>query len=138
MEGDDRVRTCDQCQLRVFNLSGMREHEAEELIATAEGRLCVRLYQRADGTVITADCPIGLMAFWRGVRRALAYGGGVMALLFAYLSGAISSLSEEPKPTNSAVRLPWTVIPDFVRNKFSNPIMGAIVPDSQHDAPDRQ
>src|SRR5712692_11102997 len=80
MEGDDRVRTCDHCQFRVFNLSRMTRQEAEEIIANAEGGLCVRLYQRADGTIITADCPLDVVAFRRGVFRVIAYGAGVVAL----------------------------------------------------------
>jgi hypothetical protein len=35
----------------------MTAAEAAALIAGREGRLCARLFRRADGTVITADCP---------------------------------------------------------------------------------
>src|SRR5262249_27221366 len=106
MEGDDRVRTCDRCQLQVFNLSGMRRHQAEELIAKAEGRLCVRLYQRADGTIITADCPLGA---FRRVCRGTAYGVGIVVLIFAYLAGVFSSVREKPEATTSAGRPPGRV-----------------------------
>jgi hypothetical protein len=34
----------------------MTSDEAASLIAGREGRLCARLFRRADGTVITADC----------------------------------------------------------------------------------
>ena len=37
----------------------MTREEAHQLIAQHEGGVCVRLYRRADGTVITADCPVG-------------------------------------------------------------------------------
>ena len=120
MEGDDRVRNCDHCQLRVFNLSGMKQHEAEELIANAEGRLCVRLYQRADGTIITADCPLGVIALWRGVCRTIAYGAGIVALLLAYLAGVVGSVTEKPEATTSAGRQPGPVrtLVDWVENLF--------------------
>jgi hypothetical protein len=42
--------------LNVYNLSEMSQESAEALIAETEGRLCVRFYQRADGTVLTRDC----------------------------------------------------------------------------------
>lgn len=69
MNGNDRMRYCGQCQLNVYNLSGMTKPEAEHLIANAEGRLCVRYYKRADGSIITQNCPVGLAALKRRVSR---------------------------------------------------------------------
>ena len=60
MEGDDRVRFCDECGLNVYNLSAMTEDAALKLVEEREGRLCVRFYQREDGTVLTSDCPEGV------------------------------------------------------------------------------
>src|SRR6266550_4734700 len=54
--GDARVRFCHHCSLNVYNLSEMTRDAAETLVAEREGRLCVRFYRRADGTVITRDC----------------------------------------------------------------------------------
>ncbi|MBK9765573.1 MAG: hypothetical protein IPP63_00360 [Chloracidobacterium sp.] len=51
MYGDERKRFCGECKLNVYNLSGMTKNEAERLVTNAEGRLCVRFYQRADGSV---------------------------------------------------------------------------------------
>lgn len=59
MRGDDRARLCNRCSLHVYNLSAMSPSEAEELVRQKEGRLCVRFYQRRDGTVMTRDCPVG-------------------------------------------------------------------------------
>ena len=50
MEGDYRVRSCEACQHKVYNLSAMSRAEAETLVAGTEGRLCVRFYRRPDGT----------------------------------------------------------------------------------------
>ncbi|HET6647853.1 MAG TPA: hypothetical protein VFH01_11050, partial [Pyrinomonadaceae bacterium] len=69
MIGTDRVRFCGQCNLNVYNLSSMTKTEAESLIAGTEGRLCVRFYRRADGSILTQDCPVGL----RAIRRRLSY-----------------------------------------------------------------
>src|SRR5579883_2942772 len=79
MNGDDRVRHCAQCNLNVYNLSAMTEPEVEKLISQREGRLCVRFYQRADGTVLTRDCPVGL---WRRVRRISQAAGAVLCAAF--------------------------------------------------------
>src|SRR5664279_975573 len=57
MVGDDRVRACCGCHRPVFNLSAMTHDEAEQLLATRGLTPCVRFYRRADGTVMTTDCP---------------------------------------------------------------------------------
>src|SRR3712207_1307366 len=56
MVGDERVRYCGQCSLHVYNLSGMTKKEAEGLVANSEGRLCVRYYRRADGSITERPC----------------------------------------------------------------------------------
>ena len=67
MRGNDRVRFCNHCSLHVYNLSAMPRAEAERLVSEAEGRLCVRMYRRLDGTVITQDCGGG----WRLAAKRL-------------------------------------------------------------------
>src|SRR5688572_5083696 len=68
MVGDEKSRFCSQCNLNVYNLSAMSEAEAERLIIEKEGNLCARIYRRADGTILTRDCPLG----WRVARRSMA------------------------------------------------------------------
>ena len=74
MQGDDTARFCQTCRKNVYNLSAMSRAEAESLIQQKEGRLCVRFYQREDGTMLTADCPVGLHEVRRGLGRSLAAG----------------------------------------------------------------
>jgi hypothetical protein len=78
MAGDDRMRHCSQCNLQVYDLSSMTRHEAEEFIREREGRACVRFFRRADGTVLTRDCPVGV----RSWRRKLIVGISAAAVLF--------------------------------------------------------
>lgn len=59
MQGDDKSRFCGSCAKNVYNLSRMTRTEAETLVREKEGQLCVRFFQRADGTMITTDCPVG-------------------------------------------------------------------------------
>ena len=60
MKGDDQVRHCAACELCVFNISEMTRAEAVALIQSrSTQRTCIRLHRRADGTVITRDCPTG-------------------------------------------------------------------------------
>ncbi|MBL9141376.1 MAG: hypothetical protein JNK53_05865 [Phycisphaerae bacterium] len=73
MAGDHRVRRCGACNLGVHNISRFTRAEVQALIERTEGRFCARLYRRADGTVLTADCPVGLAAVRARTKRALAH-----------------------------------------------------------------
>jgi hypothetical protein len=85
MAGDNQVRHCAQCNLNVYNFSAMTSGKIEQLIKSSEGqRLCGRLYQRADGTLITRDCPVGLRTRVRRVSRRLTTAlAAAMSLIFA-------------------------------------------------------
>jgi hypothetical protein len=56
MNGDDRVRHCAGCDKDVYNISGMSRDDAEALLVAKGVDVCIRLYRRADGTLITRDC----------------------------------------------------------------------------------
>jgi hypothetical protein len=81
MQGDERVRFCKRCQMHVYNLSGMTRNEAESLLRHREGRMCVSIFRRLDGTILTADCPIGL----RLARRAMAKATGLAAVCASFV-----------------------------------------------------
>jgi hypothetical protein len=75
MVGDDRVRDCARCAKPVFDLSALTTAQAEALLATKGITACVQFYRRADGMVMTADCPVGL----RKKRSRLALAAGLLA-----------------------------------------------------------
>jgi len=83
MFGDDRKRFCGDCKLNVYNLSGMTRRQAESLIISSEGRLCVRFFRRADGTVLTKNCPIGWAAVKQRVSRIATAAFSMIAGLFS-------------------------------------------------------
>lgn len=98
MSGDDRVRFCRACKLNVYNLSGMSRRDATDLVQLVEGRLCVRYFRRKDGTVLTADCPLGLG--WKGAAALAAsfvlattapFWGAVMIVHWQDIQAAITS-----------------------------------------------
>jgi hypothetical protein len=74
MIGNERVRFCGKCNLNVYNLSAMTRTEAERLVSQTEGRLCARFYRRADGTILTQNCPVGLQAVKKRVSRMARAG----------------------------------------------------------------
>lgn len=83
MIGDDRSRFCPSCRKNVYNLSAMTAPEAAALVREKEGKLCARYYTRADGTMITQDCPVGIALVKRRVARAFAAGIVGFAAIFS-------------------------------------------------------
>lgn len=85
MKGTDRVRFCGECRKNVFNLSAMTRREAGDLLKQTNGNLCARLYRRADGTVLTEDCPVGLRVKVAKVRRRIGWAvAGALSLSTAW------------------------------------------------------
>lgn len=104
MIGDDRKRFCGDCKLNVYNLSGMTRYDAEHLLRMSEGRLCVRYFQRPDGTILTKDCPVG----WAKLKQRVAIMATAAFSLMVSVFGAIF------------------VISLFRSRTSSEPLMGAI------------
>ena len=97
MPGTDQVRHCQQCNLNVYNLSHMTEAAATALIVEKEGHLCVRFYRRADGTLLTRDCPVGLpVRAWRQARYVALTAFSLVAWLFTV------GCEPDAKPTTSS------------------------------------
>ena len=127
MLGDDRKRFCGECKLNVYNLSGMTTYDAEHLLQVSEGRLCVRYFQRPDGTVLTKDCPVG----WARVKERLSIFAtasfSLVVSLFAGLYG--SSLFEKkvqvgrlrPIPVTTPTPTPEPLMGDVMMGNFAIP-----------------
>lgn len=92
MVGDERMRHCSKCNLNVYNLSAMTEQQVQELIASSRGkRLCTRFYRRADGTVLTQDCPWSFRVLTRKGSRLGT------ALLTALMSVTVAMGKSKPR-----------------------------------------
>ncbi len=122
MIGNDVKRFCGQCELNVHNLSGMTREEAEALIVNTEGRLCVRFYRRADGTILTNNCPVGLRALKRRVSRIK---NATLSAALGFLSGLgfYAALEEQQPPTTMMGEM--RVTEQTVKPQDSGFIMGA-------------
>jgi hypothetical protein len=104
MPGDDRVRHCPDCKLSVYNVAAMSRREAGLLIQEREGRLCLRLFRRADGTLITADCWEKLRAARRRGRLAFACALVLVCLIHLGIRAAavralLAHVAGEPPPS---------------------------------------
>lgn len=99
MTGDDKSRFCGQCQLNVYNLSAMSDAEVDKLWQSKNGRLCARFYQRADGTVLTDNCPVGLRKLRDAARRAVRVAATVLSLALSW-TAAFAGPKCNDKDTN--------------------------------------
>jgi len=117
MFGNERKRFCGECKLNVYNLSGMTKYDAENLLMVSEGRLCVRYFQRSDGTVLTSDCPVG----WAKVKQRLSVSATAAFSLLLTLIAGLMTVSFLRKHADLVGRIP---IP--FTTPTPQPLMGAI------------
>ncbi|MBL8910158.1 MAG: hypothetical protein JNM17_05565 [Archangium sp.] len=84
MTGNDRQRHCASCKLNVFNTKELTEAELEALLTKTEGRVCGRVYQRADGTVLTRDCPTGVAKLRKRALAAMTMAGTLVLAVIGF------------------------------------------------------
>jgi hypothetical protein len=106
MYGNDRVRFCNQCQLYVYNLSALTREQAEDLILSTEGKLCVRFYRRQDGTILTRNCPQGLQAIKEKFTRTRTHVVAAVLTFLSYLGLLWWVKSPPPPPIMGSVARP--------------------------------
>lgn len=143
MVGDERVRFCLSCEKNVYNLSAMAREDAERLLQErAGGEVCVRYYKRADGTLMTSDCPVGVrrkrrkkvalsiagagalaVAATQAYARSLCGGGG-------HMQGAVAVMGE-PQPIVPAIQGTASPAP----TEPPDELMGKVSPNTQPKAP---
>lgn len=119
MVGDERVRVCAGCEKPVFDLSAMTMEDAEAVLGTRGVTPCVRFFKRADGTVMTSDCPIGK----RPRRIGLALAAGALAA-----GGAVAALSQTGDAAAGDVPFGSQVVLESVPDPIEmlgEPMMGA-------------
>lgn len=127
MAGDDRKRFCGECKLNVYNLSGMTRYDAEHLLRLSEGRLCIRYFQRPDGTILTKDCPIG----WARVKQRVSVFAAAAFSLIVSLFGATFLMSYFGRSTVVVGKM----TPFATPTPKTVPLMGAIALPSPSPTP---
>src|SRR5688500_10346242 len=83
MIGGNKSRYCGQCRLNVYNLVEMSREEVAEVVRSAGGRFCGRMYVRPDRTATLRDCPRG--GFRKRLRRALMVTAVLALAGFAWM-----------------------------------------------------
>lgn len=120
MKGTNRVRHCAACDKKVFNLSGMTRREAEVLLVSTQGRLCVRYFRRKDGTILTQDCPVGAQKLAKRMKLAAWATAGAAVVSFAAATSAAAFL--DAKACRAAVDAVRTI------DAVDVPVAGGLAP----------
>ena len=130
MTGDEQSRFCGSCRKNVYNLSAMTREAAEALVRSKEGELCVRYFRRTDGTILTADCPVGVrrkrvqLVAAAGAVTALA--AGAVAFAFAQMGSPVATIAT---PTVAPrVAPPVTAAPLPLEEMQGQMVQGETVP----------
>lgn len=94
MDGDEKMRFCRSCKLNVYNISELSAQSAFDLIREKQGQLCIQLYRRRDGTVLTQDCPEGL----KRLRQAAFRRAACLVAALGWIGNAPAG-AQTPLPT---------------------------------------
>jgi hypothetical protein len=121
MTGDERMRHCNQCDKKVFDLSELTRVEAEALIVENNGELCARYYQRRDGRIMTSDCRAGIIA----ARKLKVVAIASLALLATGVGIAVKRHN----------RVELDGIDSWSPPATSEPIKGHLAAHAKNDAP---
>lgn len=130
MSGDERTRHCEKCSLNVYNISALTAAEVKSLILHREGRLCIRMFRRADGTILTKDCPVGLRA---ARKRLTAFAGATLAAVLGLFSISFGQKDENKPIDASKIKIERIEVVDR-KSELTGTVMdenGAIIPDAQ-------
>lgn len=95
MTGDDRIRHCGECKKSVYNTSLMSVDEI--LVVTGKADACLRIYRRADGTMMVDDCPKALRPIRDRIRAASKIAASVCGLLISFSSAFAQGVGKTEK-----------------------------------------
>jgi len=87
MRGDHAVRHCGSCKQSVYNLASFTQAEAVALLTARSGRVCLRIFRRPDGTVLTSDCRERLRAARK--RGVFVFAGVLLLVLWAQICAQV-------------------------------------------------
>jgi hypothetical protein len=90
MGGNDQVRHCGACRQNVYNVAGFTRAEALHLLSSRAGRVCLRIFRRPDGTVVTSDCRERLRAARK--RGWLVFAGALLIVAWAQICAQVVGL----------------------------------------------
>ena len=144
MDGDDRVRVCGACKHNVYDTSKLTTKEILNLMER-DSNACLKIYRRADGTLLTEDCPFGLRTLRRGARNVSKIAASLWALALSFTtvsaqpgtmkiestakqnasSNTAEAKAKESQTPNSEIKGPTPVIaaPDSLKDTLASDLL---------------
>lgn len=105
LKGNDRVRFCGRCNLKVYNVEALDRAEVQALIRTSEGGWCARLFLRGDQTATVRDCPRGKAR--RFLKLSLVAASAVLLALYSWISRTQIQVARRDLPRPVQRVLEW-------------------------------
>ena len=103
MRGTARERHCGLCDRQVHNLASLTSREIDRLVLEKDGKLCARITQREDGSLVTLD---------GGSRVSFAAQIVAAASLALGAAGAMAQSASEKHSKSDAVLTGTVMKPD--------------------------
>jgi hypothetical protein len=109
---EEAIRFYGDYRKNVYDVSKMSARETALIVQKAEisgASTCMQLYQRADGTIITDDCPVGLRRIRDGFRKLRSAAATFVVFLCAqsvFAQGKDSSAQSKTIETRGRVAVP--------------------------------
>lgn len=93
--------------------------EAEALLIEKKGKLCAQFYRRADGTILTADCEVGV-AKKKARRKAAVVAGAFAAAAAGAIAGAFAMRSDHVEEGCQSATHPMSSKPTQLTTTVTN------------------
>lgn len=101
MSGQGRVKYCDRCSTQVYDLQGLDEAEAKELVVKREGRPDLVYYRRSDGKWQVKDCPVGAQKNARLKVILISAAAAIILVIGLFIFVAVNRRPEESSVPNT-------------------------------------
>jgi hypothetical protein len=119
MIGNDQVRFCEHCSLKVHNLSMMTRNQAQRLVSRSNGRLCVRYHHDSTGRPLVL--PVGRKLHRIGRRVSQIAAGAFTATL-----SVTSAVAQNSTSSQSGSWSPPTAAQPIARWPLGSSIAGTV------------
>ena len=117
MTGNDQIRFCEHCNLKVHNISELSYSQAARLVARSQGRLCVRYYRDSQGAALTKQAPSKLHQIG---RRATRIAAGAFSATLSLATAAAQT------PANSQGNSAYSAPAQPDKPAFASTLVGTI------------
>jgi Carboxypeptidase regulatory-like domain len=127
MPGSDQLRHCSACQRTVYNFSEMTSAEVERALDQSGDRVCARIVQRTDGTIMSRGTE--RTARWSFAAAAPGIAGAALTALLT--AGVAQPATVTPQQQSGLVKIADDQGGKSTLTVDVEDVAGAVVPKAQ-------